>query len=63
MANVPGPQPDIRHCPMCGENLKNVKREDMKSKAHVRKDGTVSQYTHTYECTICRTRSEINQDR
>jgi uncharacterized protein with PIN domain len=63
MANKTGPQPDIKYCPMCKENLKNVPRDKMKSRAYIRKDGTVSEYTHTYECLECGNRFEINQDR
>ena len=65
MANLPGPQPDIKYCPICKAKLRNVPRHEMKSRAYVRKDGTVSPDTHTYECTSanCRVRFEINQDR
>ena len=65
MANIPGPQPDIKFCPICKGNLKNVPRSEMKSTAYVRKDGSVAPDTHTYECTNpkCKTRFEINQDR
>lgn len=45
------------------KDLRNVPRSEMRSKAHTRKDGTVSEYTHTYECSSCKTRFEINQDR
>ena len=63
MANLPGPQPDIKFCPVCKSNLRNVPRSKMKSRGYVRKDGTVSEDTHTYECTSCKNRFEINQDR
>jgi len=63
MANKTGPQPDIKYCPICKEDLKNIPREKMKSRAYVRKDGTVCQYTYTYECLKCGNRFEINQDR
>jgi hypothetical protein len=65
MANVPGPQPGVRYCPSCKADLRNVPRNEMNSPGHVRADGTVSEDTHTYECTSssCRTRFEINQDR
>ena len=63
MANLPGPQPDIKFCPVCKSNLRNVPRSKMKSKGYVRKDGTVSEDTHTYECNGCKNRFEINQDR
>jgi uncharacterized protein with PIN domain len=63
MANLPGEQPDIQYCPKCKGSLVNIPREKMKSKGYVRKDGTVSQYTHTYRCKECGTTFEINQDR
>ena len=64
MANIPGPQPDVRFCPACKEDLGNVPREKMVSRGHVRKDGTVSPYTHTYICKNIKCgKFEINQDR
>lgn len=63
MANLPGPQPDIKFCPVCKSDLINVPRDKMKSKGYVRKDGTVSEHTHTYDCVSCNNRFEINQDR
>ena len=63
MANLPGPQPDIKFCPVCESDLINVPRSKMKSKGYVRKDGTVSEHTHTYDCSSCDNRFEINQDR
>jgi uncharacterized protein with PIN domain len=63
MANLPGPQPDIKYCPICKADVRNVLRSEMKSKGYVRKDGTVSEDTHTYECLDCKNRFEINQDR
>lgn len=63
MANKSGPQPDIKYCPVCRCDLENVPREKMKSKGYVRKDGTVSQFTHTYQCISCNNIFEINQDR
>ena len=48
MANLPGPQPDIKYCPVCKSDLVNVHRNKMKSRGYVRKDGTVSERTHTY---------------
>lgn len=63
MANLSGPQPDIRFCPVCKSNLINVPRNKMKSQGYVRKNGTVSEHTHTYECTNCKNRFEINQAR
>lgn len=63
MANLSGPQPDIKFCPICKSNLVNVPRNKMKSHGYVRKNGTVSEHTHTYECAICNNRFEINQAR
>ncbi len=62
MANVPGPQPDVKFCPRCKAALRNVPRSEMKSRAYKRRDGTVSPDTHTYECLNCKARFEINQD-
>ncbi len=63
MANKTGPQPDIKYCPICKGDLLNIPRDKMKSKGYVRKDGTVSEHTHTYDCLKCNSRFEINQDR
>ncbi len=65
MANVPGPQPDVKYCPTCKSSLENVPREAMASPRYVRKDGTVAPDTHTYQCTQkgCGRRFEINQAR
>lgn len=63
MANIPGSQPDIKFCPKCKGDVENIPREKMKSKGYRRKDGSVSENTHTYECKGCKTRFEINQDR
>lgn len=62
MANKPGPQPDVKYCPKCKARLKNVPREEMKTR-YVRRDGSVPQSTHTYDCNECSTRFEINQHR
>jgi len=62
-ANEPGIQPDIKYCPICKGELRNVLRSEMKSKGYRRKDGTVLEYTHTYHCNNCDNRFEINQDR
>lgn len=62
MANKTGPQPEVRFCPRCKGELRNVPRNEMKSEGYVRKDGTVAKDTHTYECLGCGTRFEINQD-
>lgn len=63
MANIPGPQPDILFCPVCKNLLRNVPRHEMRSKAYTRRDGSVSEHTHTYECHSCNNRFEINQAR
>jgi len=62
MANLSGPQPDVKHCPVCKGDLRNVERHEMRSQGYKRKDGSVAQDTHTYECQACKTRFEINQD-
>ena len=63
MANIPGQQPDIKYCPKCKAMLKNVPREEMTSRGYTRTDGTISPYTHTYICTKCHIKFEINQQR
>ena len=63
IANLPGDQPDIKFCPACKADLRNIPRNEMKSRGNVRQDGTVSPHTHTYECDSCKHRFEINQDR
>jgi uncharacterized protein with PIN domain len=63
MANIPGPQPDIKFCPVCKSVLENVPRKKMISEGHVRKDGTVSEHTHIYYCGGCKNQFEINQHR
>ena len=65
MANKSGPQPDVMYCPACKADVRNVPRHQMVSQGYVRKDGTVSPHTHTYQCVAsnCRKRFEINQDR
>jgi len=63
MANKPGPQWDIQYCPVCKATLINVPREQMASRGFKRRDGTVSEYTHTYYCGECKNRFEINQQR
>ena len=63
LANLSGEQPGIKYCPVCKGGLVNVPRSRMKSKGYVKKDGSVSEHTHTYDCMVCRNRFEINQDR
>ena len=48
MANKTGHQPDIKYCSIRKEDFKDVSKDKMKSKGYIRKDGTVSQHTHTY---------------
>ena len=63
MPNKPGPQRKIKYCPICKSKLKNVPREQMKSR-YRRRDGTVAPHTHTYACLRFPIhRFEINQDR
>ncbi len=65
MIGVSGPQPDVQYCPKCGQPLRNVPRTEMKSRGYVRRDGTVSPYTRTYEClsALCGERFQISQYR
>jgi hypothetical protein len=63
MANKTGSQPEVKFCPSCKGELRNIPRSEMRSKGHIRKDGSVSEHTHTYECLNCNTRFEINQER
>jgi uncharacterized protein with PIN domain len=63
MANVTGPQLEIKYCPRCKSDLKNVPRGEMKSGGYKRKDGTIAKHTHTYDCISCGHRFEINQAR
>ena len=62
MANISGPQPNVKYCPACKSALKNVPRHEMKYPT-TRRDGTVSPHTHTYTCPQCGRKFEINQDR
>ena len=52
-----------KDCPRCKGQLKNVPRSAMTSSGYKRKDGTVAQHTHTYDCADCYTRFEIDQNR
>lgn len=63
MANISGPQPDVKYCPACKGHLQNVPRSEMISQGYKRKDGTVSPHTHTYKCLQCGITFEINQNR
>ncbi|POZ51263.1 hypothetical protein AADEFJLK_02709 [Methylovulum psychrotolerans] len=65
MANESGPQNDVKYCPACKGTLRNIPREEMTSRGHIRADGTVSPHTHTYQCIDqnCNIRFEINQQR
>ena len=62
MANLRGPQLDVKFCLRCKSDLRNVGRDEMKSRGYRRRDGSVAAHTHTYECLTCKTRLEINQD-
>ena len=42
--------------------LSNAPRNQMKYIAHFRKDGTVTEFTHTYKCLDCNKTFEINQE-
>lgn len=42
MANVPGPQPDVKFCPTCKAPLRNIPRSQMRSRGYVRRNGVVS---------------------
>jgi uncharacterized protein with PIN domain len=63
MANVSGPQPDVKFCPACTAELRNLPRNEMKWRGK-KADGTISQHTHTYACNApkCEKKFEINQD-
>lgn len=62
MANVSGLQKAVKYCPACKSDLYNVPRDKMKTRV-INRGGTVPQYTHTYVCTQCHEKFEINQDR
>lgn len=64
MANISGPQSDVQFCPKCGGKLRNVPRNEMRSRVANRANA-VPKHTHTYECSAdgCKTRFEINQHR
>jgi len=61
MANKPGLQPDIQFCPACKGNLRNVSRSEVKSHGYIRKDNSVSEFTHTYECLECKKDSRLTR--
>jgi len=62
MSNKSGPQEDVKYCPTCKADLRNVPRNEMKTSSR-RIDGTIPPHTHTYVCTQCGNKFEINQDR
>ena len=62
MANISGPQDKVKYCPACKGDLRNVLRSEMKNRI-LNRGGIVSPYTHTYICTQCGRKFEINQDR
>ncbi len=43
--------------------VKDFKEAISPIERYVRKDGTVSEHTHTYRCESCKNTFEINQDR
>ncbi len=57
MANISGIQEDVKYCPKCRGNLRNIPRSEMKSNRNSDKP------THKYRCLECGTEFEINQDR
>ena len=57
MANISGVQEDVKYCPKCKGNLRNIPRSEMKSNRNSDKA------THKYHCLDCGTEFEINQDR
>lgn len=63
MANITGPQPNVKYCPACKGEIQNVLREQMRSPGYKHADGTIAKDTHTYECLACYRRFEINQAR
>ena len=63
MANITGPQPEIKYCPICKGDVRDLRRIEMQSSRYVRADGTASLYTHTYECQVCHNCFELNQAR
>ena len=62
MANISGPQEDVKYCPACKGDLENAPRSKMKTRV-INNDGTVPPHTHTYECLQCGIKFEINQHR
>lgn len=63
--NITGPQEDVKYCPACKSDLRNIPREEMLSRRK-KADGTIAPHTHTYQCTnqkCCNIRFEINQHR
>jgi len=53
MANLSGPQTRREVLSRCKGDLSNIPRQSMKSRGYIRRDGTVSEDTHTYECSRC----------
>jgi uncharacterized protein with PIN domain len=62
MANISGPQNDVKYCPACKADLSNVPRDKMKTRV-TNRGGDVPRFTHTYICSRCKKKFEINQDR
>lgn len=57
MANISGEQLDVKYCPKCKGQLRNVPRSEMKGNRSGDKP------THTYKCLSCSNEFEINQNR
>ena len=62
MANISGPQKDVKYCPACKADLFNIPRDKMKTRV-INRYGDVPLFTHTYICLQCKKKFEINQDR
>ena len=63
MANTSGQQRDVKYCPACKGNLRNVPRSEMTPRGYTRVDGAASPDTHTYTCLQYGIKFEINQQR
>jgi hypothetical protein len=63
MTKTPNPEIDIKYCPFCRESIYNVPRHAMKSRGYIRKDGSISEFTNTYDCMTCKRRFDIKPRR
>ena len=52
-----------KDCPVFKGVLNNALRNQMRSRAYVRKEGTIAKITHTYKCLDCNNTFVINQAR